>query len=373
MWRPTIQGLLAHKLRLALTALAIVLGVTFVSGTLVLTDTLHNTFTTLFGHVYENVDFQVRGVAAFGTNGGAVRKPIPQSLVAEVRAVPGVAVADGSVSGYAQFVAHDGKAITTGGAPTLGLSFDPDARLSSLHVAEGAAPSSPDEVVMDAGDRPQVPLHGGRPGPDPARRAAPDLHDRRHRRVRDGQQPGRGDARRLRPAHGAGLRRGGPPRRHRRRDHAGRRQGRGAAGDRHGPAPRVQVVTGQTVANEQTNADQPGAVASSPPRCWSSPSSHCSWADSPSSTPSRSSSGQRTRELALLRIVGASRRQVFRSVLGEAAIIGPVASLVGLGLGVLAALGLEALLRGLRDHPAPRARWSSSPAPWWSPWSSASG
>ena len=56
--------------------------------------------------------------------------------------------------------------------------------------------------------------------------------------------------------------------------------------------------------------------------------------------------GQRTRELALLRIVGASRRQVFRSVLGEAAITGLVSSVIGLGLGVLAALGLEALLRG---------------------------
>ena len=56
--------------------------------------------------------------------------------------------------------------------------------------------------------------------------------------------------------------------------------------------------------------------------------------------------GQRTRELALLRIVGASRRQVFRSVLGEAAIVGLVSSLIGLGLGVLAALGLEELLSG---------------------------
>ena len=56
--------------------------------------------------------------------------------------------------------------------------------------------------------------------------------------------------------------------------------------------------------------------------------------------------GQRTRELALLRIVGASRRQVFRSVLGEAVIVGLVSSIIGLGLGVLAAIGLEKLLSG---------------------------
>jgi putative ABC transport system permease protein len=54
----TIKGLLAHKLRLGLTALAIVLGVTFIAETFVLTDTLHNTFNTLFGKIYQNVDFQ---------------------------------------------------------------------------------------------------------------------------------------------------------------------------------------------------------------------------------------------------------------------------------------------------------------------------
>ncbi len=77
MWKVTIKGLLAHKLRLALTALAIVLGVTFIAGTFVLTDTLHNTFTTLFGNIYQNVDFQVRGVAQFGSGGNAVRNPSP--------------------------------------------------------------------------------------------------------------------------------------------------------------------------------------------------------------------------------------------------------------------------------------------------------
>ncbi|MGH3149545.1 MAG: ABC transporter permease, partial [Streptosporangiaceae bacterium] len=116
----TIKGLLAHKLRLALTALAIVLGVTFISGTFVLTDTLHNTFNNLFGNIYAKVDFQVRGVAQLGSGGNAVRNELPESLLATVRAVPGVSVAEGEVSGYAQFISHDDKAIQTGGAPTLG-------------------------------------------------------------------------------------------------------------------------------------------------------------------------------------------------------------------------------------------------------------
>src|SRR5271167_405365 len=133
MWKVTIKGLMAHKLRLALTALAIVLGVTFISGTFVLTDTLQSTFTTLFGHAYQNVDFVVRGKAAFSndsSNGNAVRKPIAQSIATSVRQVPGVQYAEGTVSGYAQFIAPDGKAVTTGGAPTLGFSFDPNPAMS---------------------------------------------------------------------------------------------------------------------------------------------------------------------------------------------------------------------------------------------------
>src|ERR1700733_1270808 len=107
MRKVVLQGLWAHKLRLALTALAIVLGVTFISGTLVLTDTLHNTFTTLFGNIYKNVDFEERGTAAFGNNatGGPPRKPIPESILSTVRQVPGVAYAEGTLSGFAQFIA----------------------------------------------------------------------------------------------------------------------------------------------------------------------------------------------------------------------------------------------------------------------------
>src|SRR5947209_3877657 len=147
----TLKGLLAHKLRLALTALAIILGVTFISGTFVLTDTLQSTFNTLFGTIYSKVDFQVRGAAQLGTGAGATRNPLPQSVLATVRKVPGVAVADGQVQGYAQFVARDGKAIATGGAPTLGVSFDPYPQLSALHLIAGRPPSGSGDVVMDAG------------------------------------------------------------------------------------------------------------------------------------------------------------------------------------------------------------------------------
>jgi putative ABC transport system permease protein len=113
MRKVTLRGLLAHKLRLALTALAIVLGVTFISGTFVLTDTLNSTFSNLFTSVYSKIDFQVRGVAQFGSGAGATRNPVPESLLARVRSAPGVGGTYGEVQGYAQFIARDGKPISS--------------------------------------------------------------------------------------------------------------------------------------------------------------------------------------------------------------------------------------------------------------------
>ena len=258
MWKVTIKGLLAHKLRLALTALAIVLGVTFISGTFVLTDTLHNTFNTLFGHIYQNVDFEVRGKAAFTGNSGevgAVRKPIPQSIATTVRHIPGVAYAEGTVTGYAQFVAPDGKAITTGGAPTLGLSFDPNPQLSSLQLVQGTAPTTPHDVVDGRRDGAEVPLRRRATGCASSCRAAPDLHHQRDRAF--------GTANNLA---GATIAAFDLPTAQRLFGEVGRydaidvlaQPGADKADRRNTPSPRVlppgvEVVTGQTVANEQTN------------------------------------------------------------------------------------------------------------------------
>jgi putative ABC transport system permease protein len=348
MWKVTSKGLLAHKLRLALTALAIVLGVTFISGTFVLTDTLHNTFNTLFGHIYQNIDFEVRGKAAFtdSSGGGAVRKAIPESLLASVREVPGVAAAEGTVTGYAQFVAPDGKAITTGGAPTLGLSFDPDQQISSLTLAEGRAPTAPRDVVMDAGTAQKYHFALGQ-----------------HVRILLAGPPRTftltgivrfGTADNLA---GATLAAFSLPTAQQLFGLAGHLDaidvvtvpGADRSTVQHdiaGVLPAgVEVVTGQTVAAEQTNdINQALSFFSTALLIFAFISLFVG-----GFTIFNTFSiivGQRTRELALLRIVGASRRQLFRSVLLEAAILGLVASLVGLGLGVLAALGLEELLKG---------------------------
>jgi putative ABC transport system permease protein len=347
MWKVTAKGLLAHKLRLALTAIAIVLGVTFVSGTFILTDTLRNTFTTLFTNVYQNIDFQVRGVAQFtSTEGGAVRNPVPESLLSAVRGVPGVEAAAGSVEGYAQFVSPDGRAVSTGGAPTLGLSFDPDPRISQLRIVEGRAPTTARDVVMDVGTAQKYGFRVGErvrvllDGPPRtftitgtvrfgsadnlagATLAAFTIPTAQAVLGDEGQF----DAIDVVAAPGA--------------DKAAVQ--RGIAGI----LPRgVEVVTGQTVVDEQAGSiDRALSFFSTALLIFAFISLFVG-----AFTILNTFSiivGQRTRELALLRIVGASRRQVFRSVLGEAAIVGLVASVVGLGLGVLAAIGLEALLRG---------------------------
>jgi putative ABC transport system permease protein len=346
MWRVTIKGLLAHKLRLALTALAIVLGVMFIAGTFVLTDTLNNTFQTLFGNIYQKIDFQVRGVAEFGSGGNATRNPIPESILSTVRGVPGVSAAQGTVEGYAQFIGHDGKAISTGGAPTLGLSFDPNSQISELHIVEGTAPTTPHDVVMDlgtaqkydfkVGDQVRILLQGptqtftitglARFGTADnlagATLAAFDIPTAQRVMGEVGQfdfidvvaSPGADKATVQRDI-AQSLPRG------------------------------VEVVTGQTVVNEETSAISQALGFFSTALLVFGFIALFVGAFTIFNTFSIIV-GQRTKELALLRIVGASRRQVFRSVLGEAAIVGVVSSLIGLGLGVLAAIGLEALLKG---------------------------
>src|SRR5919109_1743011 len=151
MWKATWKGLLAHRLRLAATALAVVLGVSFVGGTYVLTDTISATFDNLFKQVTKGIDVAVRTNATFSSQGQEVREPMPASVLDQARAVPGVRVADGSVTGYAQFVGEDGKPVTTGGAPTLGVSIAEGTPFTAgSEVRQGRLPHGPGEVVVDA-------------------------------------------------------------------------------------------------------------------------------------------------------------------------------------------------------------------------------
>lgn len=174
MWRATIKGLLAHKLRLGLTSLAIVLGVAFVAGTFILTDTMGRAFDDLFSTVNKGVAVEVTGVprfeaTQFGETAGAADR-VPASLLDTIRQVDGVRVAEGGLSGYAQLVDKQGKAIGTGGAPTFGVTWASDPELNPLRLREGRGPQASGEIVVDAataaahdlrvGDRVTVLLQG---------------------------------------------------------------------------------------------------------------------------------------------------------------------------------------------------------------------
>ena len=153
MLRVIMRGLLARKFRLIATALAVTLGVAFMAGTLVLTDTFGQTFNDLSAGVYKGTDAVVRATAAF--NGpqftGEQRPFVSASLAGACSHVPGVAAAEGSVMGYTRLIGKDGKALgnPANGAPTLGGNWNQVAALNPWHLVAGHAPQSAGQVVID--------------------------------------------------------------------------------------------------------------------------------------------------------------------------------------------------------------------------------
>jgi putative ABC transport system permease protein len=152
MLTTTLRGMLAHKMRLALTTSSIMLGVAFLAGTFILTDTMKVAFDQLFGKISSGTDAVVRQEAAFTADQGAERGPISSKVLATVRSVPGVRVAEGDISGYALMTDNSGKAIlpsATGG--TLGLTMPADKTLrGDVRLQAGHAPSGPSQVAVDA-------------------------------------------------------------------------------------------------------------------------------------------------------------------------------------------------------------------------------
>ncbi|MSO94537.1 MAG: ABC transporter permease [Thermoleophilia bacterium] len=151
MIRFSLKGMAGRKLRTALTALAVILGVTMVSGTFVLTDSIDRAFDAIFSSVYVGTDATITGKSAFEiSNGsGTTAPPFQESLRPEVAALPDVADAIGGVAGDAQLIGRDGKSIVFGGAPNLGFSVDPTRPdFNTLTLEKGAWPGR-GEVVVD--------------------------------------------------------------------------------------------------------------------------------------------------------------------------------------------------------------------------------
>jgi putative ABC transport system permease protein len=154
MLKVSLRNLLINKLRLFLTVAAVTVGVTFVSGTFVLSDTMVKAFGELYAGLTSGTDVVVRSQAAFeadvATTGGQVR-PLDESIVAEVQEVPGVEVAEGSVFGFSLVLDQHGDPIQPGGAPTIGTSVTADRRLAgAVTFREGRMPSGAHEMALDA-------------------------------------------------------------------------------------------------------------------------------------------------------------------------------------------------------------------------------
>ena len=154
MFKVSLRSLLAHKLRLVLTAIAIVLGVTFVAGTLVLTDTISATFTSVIGQVDRGVAVEVRGdpvATASGRPGAAQTQPLPGALLARVRAVAGVSDAVGTLQRGGIALLQNGRVVGSGArAAMLGASWIPDPELSPFRLTAGSGPVAARDVVVNA-------------------------------------------------------------------------------------------------------------------------------------------------------------------------------------------------------------------------------
>jgi putative ABC transport system permease protein len=163
MWKATLRGLVARRLRLALTLAAIVLGVAFVSATYVLTDTLSAVIDRLFIDASANVDVTVRSSSALGENAGlsADRARLPANVLDVVQRVPGVERAGGMVLGFSTIVDPDGDPVRPRAGPGIGVSWPTSPDLGPLRLREGRAPEGEDEIALDVSTLREEGLHLG--------------------------------------------------------------------------------------------------------------------------------------------------------------------------------------------------------------------
>lgn len=342
MFKLLVRNLLAHKFRFLLTAFSVVLGVGFVVGSFVLTDSLRKSFDEVFDQATSGLDLAVRAKSDFD-NPADDRAPMPEALLDVVRAIPGVDIAAGEVSGYAQVVGSDGKPATTQGAPLIGTSWTPSAELSALRMSSGKPPVGPHEIVVDTdtatsldiavGDRVTVLLQGpsrvfrvsgiasfGEKNQlAGARITSFDLETAQevlgNRGTLDGISVATtrdGDVAQVRSALAAAL-----------------------------PST-VEVVTRQKVIDE--SLEQFSAFVDVFGTALLGFAAIALFVSAFVITNTFTIIvGQRTRELALLRAIGATPAQVRAVMMGEALTVGVVATVLGLGVGLLIAQAIRAI------------------------------
>lgn len=356
MFRTTLKDLAARKLRLLTTSIAVLLGVAFMAGTLVLTDTIGKTFDDLFADVNAGTDAYIRGEEVFSeADLGAQRPRLDASLADTIREVDGVAVAEPSIQAYARIVDKDGTPMGDPdmGAPTFGANWLLDDALNPFELASGRAPAAAHEVVIDQGSAKQagfvvgdrttvltqageqtvdivgIATFGGADSPGGASFALFTLDAAEAYLT----APGKVDA--IKVVADAGVR----------DEQVTERIAQVVPDD-------VEVLTGAEITAEDQSAVKEGlgffntflltfaliALFVGSFIIYNSFSILVA---------------QRSRDMALLRAVGASRRQVLGSVLLEAVVVGAIASVVGLAVGIAVASGLKELLTAMGiDIPA---------------------
>jgi putative ABC transport system permease protein len=338
MRRVSLRNLGAHKVRLVLTVISVVLGTAFVCGSFVFTDTLSGTFNSIFASSLKGVDAQITP-----RNDRSVGVPI--SLADQVKSIDGVRAVQEEITGAALLIGSDGKVVRSGGAPSLGGSWTPasESIATPPTITSGRAPTQDNQVVINdsaakkahlvAGDQAKVLVPttgivdvtvtgiyhlksatGGYVGVlFPQTQAVALFTDGQHTPSIDiAAKPGVSET--TLTARVAAI-----------------------------LPPDLQAKTGDQVRKDTTNAVQAAlsfvnyfllafgliALLVGTFIIYNTFSMIVA---------------QRLRELALLRAIGASRRQVSRSVLLEASIIGLIGSALGLAGGVGLAYGLAAFL-----------------------------
>jgi putative ABC transport system permease protein len=349
MTRVALRGLLGRKLRASLTAIAVVIGVAMVSGTYILTDTIKAAFNTVFTEAYKHADAVITGRSAIGNGNGSDSRgqapSLPESLLARVRGLPQVAQAAASIADSAQLVGHDGKVIGGNGAPGLAFSYTPAGkRFNPLTLASGNWPSSPAEIDIDAGTATDKHFHVGQRIGVVAR--GPVQRFKIAGTVKFGGVSSLGgatlaiftlpEAQKL--FHKAGL------------------VDQITVAARPGTTPAAlvrairpllpgtaQIRTGQQQAKQATS-DTSGFLTIFQDFLLAFGGIALFVGSFVIANTLSITIAQRTRELATLRTLGATRGQVLRSVMLEALVIGAVASVIGLFLGLGLAAGLNSLL-----------------------------
>ncbi|MCX5418723.1 ABC transporter permease [Streptomyces sp. NBC_00078] len=344
--RLSVTSLRAHRRRFAGTFLAVFLGVAFLAGTLVMGDTLRASFDSMFGNATIGTDAVVRSADTITTPGESqgIRQPVDTALVSTLDAVPGVAAAAPDIEGAGQLVGKNGKPIGGQGPPTLAGNWITDSMLNPYQLAEGRAPQKSGEVVVNRGAARKGDLKIGDTTtlrtPDPVEVTIVGLatfggEDGMAQVTFTGMT--RTDAEKYltaRPGEAAGI-----------KVRAGPGVGEKELVDRLTPVlPKgVEAITGQESAQENTDMISSQfltifttflLVFSGIALLVATFSIHNTFAIVVA---------QRTRENALLRALGASRRQVTATTLVEASAVAVAASAAGLAGGVGIAAGLQAL------------------------------